>query len=66
MARDLGPLPGGQSRVGLLAQPGQAALEPGDLVAQGRRFVARGQLGDAGLQLEPRLLEVKRVRHTPR
>ncbi len=63
MARELCPLPGRERGVSPLAEPGQALLETRDLVPPGVRPAIRPQLGDAVLELEERLLEVKRVGH---
>ncbi len=66
VARELCALPGGQAGVGPLAQPRQPLLELGDLVARLRRVLLGLERGDPILDLEQRLLEVKRVRHSPR
>src|SRR5919204_376420 len=63
MARQQRALPGGQAGVGALAQARQPLLEPRDLVAHARGVVHGLERGDARLQLQQRLLEVKRVRH---
>jgi hypothetical protein len=63
VAGELGALPGGQVGVGPLAEAGQAILEPGDLVAGAGRIAFGLQSGDARLELQQRLLEVKGVRH---
>ena len=64
--RELRALPGRQARVGLLAQPDKPILEPGDLLARLLRGLLSLKAGDAVLDLDEGLLEVKRVRHSPR
>ena len=64
--RQLCALPGRQARVGPLAQARQSFFELRDLLA-GLRDVFLGlERGDPVLEIEQRLLEVKRVRHSPR
>src|SRR5438445_12893200 len=63
MARELRPLPSRERCVGPLAEPGQPLFKAGDLVPPGVRPAIRAQLGDAVLELEERLLKVKRVGH---
>ena len=63
MARQLRALPGGQAGVRPLAQPAEPLFESRDLVPRAERVVLTLQRRDAGLDLEQRLLEIKRVRH---
>src|SRR5262245_45688258 len=66
MACQLRALPGGQARVGPLAQSPQPLLELGDLVARACRALLGLERRDPVLDVEQRLLELKRVRHSPR
>jgi hypothetical protein len=64
--RELRALPGRQARVGLLSQPDEPILELDDLLARLLRGLLNLKAGDAVLDLDEGLLEVKRVRHSPR
>ena len=66
VARQLRALPGRQARVGLLAKARQAVLELRNLVARLGHILVGLEGRNAVLQLEQRLLEIKRVRHSPR
>src|SRR2546427_96295 len=66
MTGQLRALPGRQAGVGLLTHAGEPLLELRDLVARLRQTLLGLEGGDARLHLEQRLLEVKRVRHSPR
>jgi len=66
VARELGALPGRQARVGLLPKPREPILELGDLLARLLCGLLSLEARDADLDLDEGLLEVKRVRHSPR
>src|SRR5438093_1321161 len=66
VSRELRALPGGQARVGALAQAREPLLELRDLLASLRRVLLGLERRDPGLDVEEWLLEVKRVRHSPR
>ena len=66
VAGELRALPGGQARVGPLAEPRQPFLQLRDFLPGLRGVLLGLERGDPGLEIDQRLLEIKRVRHSPR